>query len=133
MEVSYHKKRPTTKQLEVELERTAIVGGQGLYGATENGMDMDSVDRNFLMDDAVKGDRRFFITEEGLMGMAPPHVLPGDVICIFAGTRVPLLLRKEGTFYTLVVEVYVSDGYMEGRAFDEMEKGKWVLQEFELH
>jgi hypothetical protein len=44
-----------------------------------------------------------------------------------------LLLRQEGTFYTLVGEVYVSDGYMEGRAFDEMEKGKWALQEFELH
>jgi hypothetical protein len=123
-----NKKRPSTKQLEAELERTAMVGVQGLYDTTEMG-----IDREFYMEDAVSGDRRFFITEEGLMGMAPPHVLPGDIICVFSGTRVPLLLRKEGTFYILIGEVYVSDGYMEGRAFDEMEQGKWVLQEFELH
>jgi len=128
-----NKRRPTTEQLKVELERTAILDGQGFYDITESGTLVDSSGCQLLKAEAVSGDRRFFITEEGLMGMAPPHVLPGDIICVFQGTRVPLLLRQEGTFYTLVGEVYVSDGYMEGRAFDEMEKGKWALQEFELH
>jgi hypothetical protein len=128
-----NKKRPITEQLKVELERTAMVDGRGLYDTTEISTIIDSREYQTLKYDAVSGDRRFFITEEGLMGMAPPHVLPGDIICVFQGTRVPLLLRQEGTFYTLVGEVYVSDGYMKGRAFDEMEQGKWALQEFELH
>jgi hypothetical protein len=128
-----NKKRPTTEQLKVELERTAIVDRQGLSEITEIGTIMDSSNYSALKYDGVSGNRRFFTTEEGLMGMAPPHVIPGDIICVFHGTRVPLLLRQEGTFYTLVGEVYVSDGYMEGRAFDEMEQGKWALQEFELH
>jgi hypothetical protein len=128
-----NKKRPTTKRLKVELERTAILDGNGLYDITEVGTLLDSSGCQLLKAEAVGGRRRFFITEEGLMGMAPPHVVPGDIVCVFPGTIVPLLLRQEGSFYTLVGEAYVSDGYMEGRAFDEMEQGKRALQEFELH
>jgi hypothetical protein len=76
---------------------------------------------------AMRGDRRFLITEAGLMGMAPPHVQPGDIICVFPGTQIPFLLRPVDEFYILVGEVYVSDGYMEGRAVDEFERGERSL------
>jgi hypothetical protein len=125
-------KRPSTEQLMSELKRTVTVSNGGRC-RTETSTSRYSIPTELFKRNAVSGDRRFFITEEGLMGMAPPHVLPGDIICILQGTRMPLLLRPEGAFYTLVGEVYVSDGYMEGRAFDEMEQGKRALQEFELH
>ena len=87
-----------------------------------------------LQHDAVFGHCRFFITSNGLMGMAPPHVEEGDVACVLLGAQVLFLLRKnkEKDFYTLIGELHISNGYMYGRAIDEMEAGKLQVQEFEI-
>jgi hypothetical protein len=63
------------------------------------------------------------------MGMAPPHVEEGDLACVLTGAQVPFLLRKGNGFCILVGEVYISDGYMYGRAIDEMEAGRLQVQE----
>jgi hypothetical protein len=66
--------------------------------------------------------------------MAPTHVKEGDIACVLLGAQLPFLLRKDKDkrFYTLVGEVYMSNGYMYGRAIDEMEAGEIQSQEFEI-
>jgi hypothetical protein len=50
----------------------------------------------------------------------------------FIGSRVPFLLRKDGKFYTLVGEAYISGGHMEGKAIEEMDAGLRSAKSFEL-
>jgi hypothetical protein len=115
-----------------ELEKTATVDNRG--SATGNGLSHIARESNVrrLKLDAIEGLRRFVVTSNGLMGMAPPHVQEGDLACVLLGARVPFLLRKWKEFYTLVGEVYISNGYMYGRAIDEMEAGTSEVQEFEI-
>ena len=44
-----------------------------------------------------------------------------------------VLLRRKGLYYILIREVYVSGGYMKGRAIDEMEAGTRLSEWFEIH
>ena len=57
--------------------------------------------------------RRFFITEDGHMGLGPPEMLPGDTIAILLGGSVPFCLRTvqdaPKDHYTLVGDTYVHD------------------------
>ena len=39
--------------------------------------------------------RAFFMSDEGYMGIGPRNVRKGDVVCLFPGCRVPLLIRSE--------------------------------------
>ena len=57
--------------------------------------------------------RRFFATLGGYMGIGPPGMRPGDMICVFLGGNVPWVIRQEGDEYTLVGECYVH-GIMTG-------------------
>jgi hypothetical protein len=59
--------------------------------------------------------RRFFITINGYIGLAPPEALVGDVVCIFLGARVPFILRSRGEYFMLVGECY-TQGVMLGEA-----------------
>ena len=38
--------------------------------------------------------RNGFSTHANLLGIGPVHVAPGDLICVFQGVRLPLILRK---------------------------------------
>lgn len=60
-------------------------------------------------------DRRFFVTENGLMGVGPDAIREGDIIVILFGGRVPYLLRAVDQGYRLVGECYISE-VMEGEA-----------------
>ncbi|CAN9398148.1 unnamed protein product [Alternaria alternata] len=74
--------------------------------------------RGFLRScDMNSAYRRFFITEDGRMGLGPPEMLPDDSIAILLGSNVPLCLRpvlnaSQG-HYTLVGDTYVH-GLMDG-------------------
>lgn len=61
---------------------------------------------------------RFFVTDKGYIGLAPPEAQRGDVVSVFDGGVVPFLLRRcawtDGTFL-LVGECYVSE-LMNGQA-----------------
>ncbi|KAH7317633.1 heterokaryon incompatibility protein-domain-containing protein [Rhexocercosporidium sp. MPI-PUGE-AT-0058] len=74
--------------------------------------------------------RRFFVTETGLFGLAPLSALEGDLVCIFAGGRLPYVIRSNqasgdgvaeqpGTLdtYTLVGECYCH-GICEGQVLE---------------
>lgn len=37
--------------------------------------------------------RRFFVTENGRMGLAPLDSEPGDLVCLILGSPVPFILR----------------------------------------
>jgi hypothetical protein len=65
--------------------------------------------------------RRFFVTVTGLSGLAPPQVLPGDVVVIFLGAPVPQVLRKCNGYYQLIGECYVH-GVMGGKALAGLTK-----------
>jgi len=64
--------------------------------------------------------RSFFISEKGLMGIAPCDMRKGDVIAVLFGARTPFVLRPSKPLdgrglYTIVGDCYV-DGFMEGKA-----------------
>ncbi|KAK5124827.1 hypothetical protein LTR85_001540 [Meristemomyces frigidus] len=75
----------------------------------------DEWERAIIKDDFYKGRRRFFLTESSTMGMGPPCVRKGDVVCVFLGCSCPLLIRKHGNGYILVGEGFVK-GWMYGKA-----------------
>ena len=119
--------------MQAELDRTATIDDRGYPGTRKFRDVLDTVNYQRLKLDFIEVNRQFFVTEKGLMGMAPPHVSSGDIICVLPGTMMPILFRKVEKFHILVGEVHVSDGYMEGRAFDVLERGERSLEEFEIH
>ena len=76
-------------------------------------------------------NRRFFITEEGQMGLGPRLTRPGDLVCVLLGSQVPFVLRQVGDCSVVVGECYCH-GVMEGEAVRGLDEGKDVLQEFVL-
>ena len=76
--------------------------------------------------------RKFFISEQGSMGLCPENYQKGDIIVILLGCAVPLLLRPhdEGD-YGLVGDVYLN-GYMYGKGIDELNEGRVELETFEI-
>jgi hypothetical protein len=59
--------------------------------------------------------RRLIWTQRGHIGLAPVGVHVGNIICILAGCRVPLVLRRGLSGYKLVGECYIL-GIMAGEA-----------------
>jgi hypothetical protein len=76
--------------------------------------------------------RRFFVTEQGYMGLSFPETRVGDRVCVFPGLEVPFIVRPDGDYYLLVGEAYVQ-GLMDGEAMQDLDAGLVLLQTFELH
>ncbi|RDW58772.1 hypothetical protein BP6252_13248 [Coleophoma cylindrospora] len=57
--------------------------------------------------------RRLFRTTTCDVGMGPAHADSGDVVCLFFGMAVPLLLRRCGEHYRFIGECFI-DGVMYG-------------------
>jgi hypothetical protein len=84
---------------------------------------------------AIPG-RRFCVTDEGYVGLAPPGAQVGDLVCIVLGAQVPFLLRefhehdKEYTssisLHRLVGECYIQ-GMMRGERMNEERKKIFTL------
>jgi hypothetical protein len=76
--------------------------------------------------------RRFFITEDGHMGLGPPEMLPGDSIAILLGSNVPLCLRSVPDaprgHYTLV-----GDTYVHGLMDEEGVPSNWADHVVKIH
>lgn len=66
--------------------------------------------------------RRAFRTINGLLGLGPRIIKPGDVIAIIPSVKTPLILRKEteasDAYYQLLDEAYVH-GVMHGEALED--------------
>lgn len=65
----------------------------------------------------VAEGRRFFTTLGGYMGLGPPGMCPGDLICVFLGGPVPWVIRPFNSEYILVGECYVH-GIMDGEVMN---------------
>jgi hypothetical protein len=67
--------------------------------------------------------KRFFVTEKGLIGIAMSNAEPGHVVCLFLGGPVPFSLCQVQDHYELVEETYIH-GFMDGRAIDMVNNGE---------
>jgi len=76
-------------------------------------------------------NRRFVITKERRMGLAPPRTQRNDIICILLGCSVPIILRQDGQNFMLLGESY-THGLMHGEALKGVETGLFTLQEFRI-
>ena len=81
--------------------------------------------RNIIFEDyfadAITG-RRFMVTSNGLICLGSGATRSGDVVCVPLGCSTPVILRKINDGYKYVGDIYV-DGYMDGKAVEEMESG----------
>jgi hypothetical protein len=73
--------------------------------------------------------RRVMSTEGGRIGLVPANASKGDVVALFTGGRVPIILRPgEGKHYTVIGDAYVH-GIMDGEAMGDLSG----LEYIELH
>ncbi|KAI1132540.1 heterokaryon incompatibility protein-domain-containing protein [Nemania abortiva] len=77
--------------------------------------------------------RCFFLTKMNRMGMGTGCMLPGDIIVIPLGCRTPIVIRKakQRERFQYVGDVYL-DGYMYGKAVNQMNNGERPVEKFVL-
>jgi hypothetical protein len=65
-------------------------------------------------------------TEGGRIGPVPINTRKGDVVALFTGGRVPIILRPEtGKHYTVVGDAYVH-GIMNGEAMRDLSELEYI-------
>lgn len=67
-------------------------------------------------------------TQRGSIGLAPSNANVGDVVAVFTGGRVPIILRPQTGYYTVVGDAYVH-GIMDRGAMRDTKELEWI----ELH
>ena len=104
-------------------ERCGHVCGTVYYPALEHRTSDDEIKGNAHNYSQVAGrychGRKFFLTENGRFGIAPPGTQRGDVCAVILGSRVPFVLRANdhdtNPTYSLLGEAYMN-GMMRGEA-----------------
>ena len=66
--------------------------------------------------------RCLFYTASGHVGLGPGEMGAGDIICVFGGAVMPVVMRQKGESFGVVGDCYL-DGVMDGEAVGVMEKG----------
>lgn len=77
---------------------------------------------------SVSKGRTFFTTGDGRLGWAPKNSVPGDVVAVLSGGRVPIVLRAGDGWCTVVGDAYMH-GIMDGEAMNNAHD----LEYLELH
>jgi hypothetical protein len=76
--------------------------------------------------------RTIGLTGGGYLALLPKSVMAGDLVCIFLGCNVPLVLRRaQPRHFILIGDCYVHD-VMNGEVIEDLEKGTYQLEEFIL-
>jgi hypothetical protein len=75
--------------------------------------------------------RRFCVGAAGTLCLVPEVAREGDIICLPLGCSHPIVLRAIEDHYIELGEAY-ADGWMYGKAIDELEEGKMQLRDFEV-
>lgn len=76
--------------------------------------------------------RRYFMTEDGLMGMGTGFLRNGDIVCVPLGCSTPVILHEERNGeYRFIGDAYV-DGYMYGKAVQELKDKKRKVKKYVL-
>jgi len=73
--------------------------------------------------------RRSTIASTGRIGLVPERAQEEDLISIFLGCSVPIILRPVGNHYALIGEAYIH-GIMKGEVMEKLDKGNFKLQDF---
>ncbi|KAK0105888.1 hypothetical protein ONS95_004400 [Cadophora gregata] len=82
----------------------------------------------------MMNQRRLFISQGNLVGLAPASAEAGDMVCILLGCKYPVVLRrnKDRGGYLCIGEAYV-DGYMYGEAMRGLDGGGEQVRSFVIH
>jgi hypothetical protein len=62
--------------------------------------------------------RQFFVTQKGYFGLGTPDCAKGDIVCIWMGFTMPVILQVKNGYHTLLGSAYVH-GIMYGEALPE--------------
>lgn len=111
------------KKLIETVDRKTLTEGDITRAETDcYGVEMGARNRAFIVIDGVE------------CGIGPRCVEAGDQVVVFLGCKVPVVLRprKDGQGYLLIGDAFV-DGFMLGRAVEEMDLGKRKSEMFELY
>ncbi|KAH6990085.1 heterokaryon incompatibility protein-domain-containing protein [Ilyonectria destructans] len=103
--------------------RLEVLTGEREFSETEGDSDLSILGE--LRD--VMATRRFCISASGLFALVSGSAHEDDEIYVPLGASLPIVLRRDGTEYKYVGEAYV-DGYMFGKAIDELERGEREVQ-----
>jgi hypothetical protein len=79
-------------------------------------------------------NKRFFMLDNGRMGLAPPRAQEGDSVCISHGGHTPIFLRdsvRSNGRHNFIGECFVLD-FMDGEIIDMHNSGKAELAAFYL-
>lgn len=85
--------------------------------------------------------RRFFVSKNGYIGLAPPHAEVGDMICVLAGGKMPFIVRaleksKANSKSSKELETHgrlLGDAYVHGLMDGEAVKTTEKLETFNLY
>ncbi|KAI0913655.1 heterokaryon incompatibility protein-domain-containing protein [Ustulina deusta] len=77
-------------------------------------------------------DKRFFITQDGRMGIGPEFMKENDDIVILFGAKVPFLVRRLGSRYSLIGECYVA-GMMNGEPIERWKSSGGARDKFDIY
>ena len=80
----------------------------------------------------AKSSRRYFTTEQGKFGLGRADIQEGDLVCIMLGGSDAYILRDVNGHHVFVGNCYC-DGLMLGEGMEDLETGKFELQDFVLH
>ncbi|KAI1099121.1 hypothetical protein F4804DRAFT_322811 [Jackrogersella minutella] len=94
-------------------------------------LDHESICKRFkIMHYNFTRQRRFCVTDSGLMGWVPRRAEVGDRICVIPGARLPYVIRQSGDYWKMIGHAYIH-GLMEKVVHDVdlslTEKGKVIL------
>ena len=76
--------------------------------------------------------QKFFLTENGFVGIGPPVTSPGDSICILHSCRLPVLLRRDESHRLHVGTCFVL-GLMDGEGMVDSKNQPRPVEVFEIH
>ncbi|KAI0973430.1 heterokaryon incompatibility protein-domain-containing protein [Xylaria arbuscula] len=71
----------------------------------------------------------FIVTSQGLLGLAPTHTAPGDLVCVFLGCHMPMIVRRaeSGHSFRIMGPCHVH-GIMDGEAILGVLPHPWTVE-----
>jgi hypothetical protein len=76
----------------------------------------------------VRDARRFFVSKNGKFGWVPLRAKVGDLVCVFRGMRIPVIMRPRGDRWEFIGACYVH-GLMDGEIW-ELDGLQWGFMSF---
>ena len=113
----------------------AVDSGNGsLYGELEEHIDGPlSVEKCQILESMVIiRSLKFFQTSRGYLGLGPPSMAPGDLVCMIFDCKMPILLRRVDAHYLHVGTCFVL-GLMDGEGLLDPQGRPRPTEVFEIH